>query len=96
MGEVAKGSTVMLLFSVKKGNLSEAVRGTVGLPKNINSAIYFNILGVVVLAEPAERFSNTPAEEGPQAFGVESIVKLPDIQESEDESDGEGPEEPFL
>jgi len=86
----------MLLFSVKKGNPLEAVRGTVGLPKNINSAIYFNILNVVVLAEPAEHFSNTPTEERPQAFGVESIVELPDIQESKDESDGERPEEPFL
>jgi len=66
------------------------------MPNNIKSALYFNTLGVIAIAEPKEHFSKAPSQEGPQAFGVDSIVELPDTQESEDESDGGKPEESFL
>ena len=96
MGELSKGSTVMLLFTVKKGNLSTAVKDAIGMPEDIKFAIYFNILAVIVLAEPAERFSNSPSKEGPEAFGVDRIIQLPESQESESEDENDKPEEPFL
>ena len=45
---------------------------------------------------PTRATVKAPSQEGPQAFGVDSIVELPDTQESKDESDGEKPEESFL
>lgn len=74
-GEPAKGSTVMLLFSTKKGTqLPKAVQKRNDVPRDLNVAIYFNILGVIVLAEPAERFSNNASHGPPQAFGVENVL----------------------
>jgi hypothetical protein len=83
----------MLLFSVKKGSISPAVIGAVGMPDDMKFAIYLNILAVIVLAEPAERFSDTASQEEPKAFGVDSIVQLDD---SDSEDDGNNSEEPFL
>jgi hypothetical protein len=86
----------MLLFSVKKGNISPAAGGAIGMLDDIKFAIYLNILAVIVLAEPAERFSDKESQEGPEAFGVDSIPQLPDAEESESEGDGDKTEEPFL
>ena len=65
-----------------------------GLPAAIKFAIYFNILGIVVLAEPAERFSEDVSEGDLEAFGVSSIVNWP--EEGESESGSERIEEEFL
>jgi len=65
----------MLLFTAKKGKLPAGVESAEGLPEGIKFAIYFNILAVIVLAEPAEHFSNSPSHEGPGAFGVDSIIE---------------------
>ena len=96
--KVEKGSTVMLLFSIKKGKLLKNVEEFRGLPAAIKFAIYFNILGVVVLAEPAERFSEDVSEGDPEAFGVSSLVNWPEGGESEgdSESGSERIEEEFL
>jgi hypothetical protein len=63
------------------------------LPRGLTTAVYFNILGVVVLAEPGERFTSDSAEEQPEAFGVHCVhTELPELEE-----DGEvGEESPYL
>jgi hypothetical protein len=95
VGEISKGSTVMLLFSVKKGNVATATREAIGMPDNIKFTIYLNILAVIVLAGPAEHFSNRVSQEDPEAFGVNSIAdELPEA-ESEGEDNGDNLE-PFL
>ena len=78
-GEVLKGSTVMLLFTVKKGNLPAGVEdayGVLGDIKQAKIAIYLNILAIIVLSEPADNFSNSPSQGNPEAFGVDSIVEF--------------------
>lgn len=102
-GEVPKGSTMMLLFSVKKGKLGEAVQKAPNLPVGVKFAIYLNILAVIVLAEPVEEFSDRPSREPPQAFGVDNIVKLHVSKESDMDdvvenvkSDATDPDDPIL
>lgn len=92
-GEPAKGSTVMLLFSIRKGTLPQSVQGRNDLPRDLKVAIYFNILGAIVLAEPAERVSNNTSQEPPQSFGVENIRT--DLS-GDDEGEGRRVDEAFL
>jgi hypothetical protein len=77
-GRVAKGSTVMVLFSTKKAELPEKMQEAPNLPRSIKFAIYFNILGVVVLEEPVEKFSSEPSKEEPTAYGVDKVVEYED------------------
>ena len=102
-GAVVKGSTVMLLFSVRKGNLAKGMAEAGNLPVNVEFAIYLNLLAVVVLAEPEDPFSEEPSLEGPAAFGVDSVVEFPDPEEGEpveeegeDDNEDEELEESFL
>ena len=53
---------------------------------------YLNVLGVIVLAEPSEPFSDVPSQEDPNAFGVEFIRGLPEAEGSESEAG----DDPFL
>ena len=80
-GDVSKDSTVMLLFSIKKGNLAKDMQKASNIPEGVEFAIYFNILGIVLLAEPAERFSEDASGEGPEAFGVESLREYSEYPE---------------
>jgi len=82
----------MLLFSVKKGGLPKGAEGANILDATF--AIYPNILAIILLADPAERFSNNPSQEGPEAFGVDSILEVPGNEDSETGS--EVAKEPFL
>lgn len=52
-GDVAKSSTVMLLFTIKKGVLPPGLAETHSL-LTVKVAIYLNILGVVVLTESSD------------------------------------------
>ena len=49
------------------------------------------MLGIVVLAEPSEPFSQVPSQEEPVAFGVDSIreFKFPELEESESGAGGD-------
>lgn len=53
------------------------------VPKGIKFAIYFNILGIIVLAEPAEQFSEDSSQAlTPEAFGVNEVIEYSESQES--------------
>ena len=80
----------MLLFTVKKGKLAGGVATARGMPL-IQSVVYPNVLGIVVLAEPSEPFSQVPSQEEPVAFGVDSIreFKFPELEESESGAGGD-------
>ena len=56
-------------------------------------AICFNTLAIAVIAEPAEKFSNSPSKEEPKAFGVDSIVDWDDVEE---DPSTEGETKPFF
>jgi hypothetical protein len=87
---IEDGSTVLLLFSIKKGGLPKVVEKIA----DTTFAIYFNILAIILLAEPVDSFSDTTSEEEPQAFGVDRIL---DVSGNENiETDSEVEEEPFL
>ena len=101
-GDVPKGCAVMLLFSIKKGKLGEAIRVAPNLPEDVKFALYLNILGVVVLAEGAEQFSDVPSQEPPEAFSVDNVLKFggaPDV-DNDDVDDDENadtlPDDPLL
>jgi len=85
--DVPRGSTVMLLFSIRKGKLGKAVQEATNLPTEVDGAIYLNILGIVVLEEPAEQFSSRPSQEGPEAFGVDKICSWAGAEEVGDVDD---------
>lgn len=97
-GTVSKGATVMLLFSIKKGNLPGGVQDIRGFPTAIEFGIYLNILGIIVLAEPAEHFSEGGSQEGPEAFGVSAITRwsAPVEEDTNDEESDAVIEEQFL
>ena len=78
MGVPSKDSTVMLLFSIKKGGLPPGVEEATGRLADVKFTIYFSILTVIVIAEPTEQFSNSPCKEGPEAFGVDAIIDWDD------------------
>ena len=93
----------MLLFSIKKGNLAKEMQKAPNVPEGVEFAVYFNILGIVLLAEPAEKFSEAASGEAPEAFGVEGVPEYseyPEQAEAEEaatvESDIEELEEPVL
>ena len=65
----------MLLLSIKGGNISKAMTKASNLPEAGKFAIYFNVLVIIVLEEAAERFSDKPSQEAPQAFVVDGIVQ---------------------
>ena len=66
----------MVMFTVKRGSLGNKARNAANLPEGITSALYLNILGIIVLGkEPAEHFDGGPSQEPPQAFGVNSIAE---------------------
>jgi hypothetical protein len=90
-GDVAKGSTVMQIFTIKKGTPPGSVEKARGMPA-VKHAIYLNILGIVVLAEPSETLGEAPSQEGPHDFGVNVIRE---VQESE-EGESVGAEDPLM
>ena len=75
-GNVEQGSAVMLIFSIKKGNLPKAAQDRKDLPEGTDFSIYLNILVIILLADPGERFSLEQSNEKPQEFGVESIQSM--------------------
>ena len=78
----------MLLFSIRKGTLPRQVQGHGNLPPNLQVAVYFNILAIVVLAEPGEPFSEEDSQEQPPAFRVKSIqINMPEFGEDLGDND---------
>jgi hypothetical protein len=65
----------MVLFSVKRGGLGAKAKATRDLPKDVAFAMYFNILAVIVLKDPAEDFKTEASQEGPHAFGIENVAE---------------------
>ena len=61
---------------------------------SIQSGIYHNVLGIVVLAKSSKPPSQVRSQEELAAFGVDSIgeFKFPEPEESESEAGGD----PFL
>ena len=83
-GEVAEGSTVMTLFSIRKSELSQAMKKVPNLPEDVKFSIYLNILGVIVLEEAVDHFSEQPSEESPEAFGVDKTMEYVGSQETDE------------
>lgn len=75
----------MALFTIKKGPLPPGVE----MP-GLKIALYLNILGIVVLAEPSDPFSHIPSQETPNDLGVDAILSM------EDDSDVEAGEDPLI
>jgi hypothetical protein len=91
-GRIAKGSTVMVLFTTKKADLPEKMQEAPNLPRSIKFALYFNVLGIVVLEEPVDKFSGELSQEVPMAYGVDKIVEYEEKSETgncEDENEPE-------
>lgn len=91
---VKQGSTVMVLFSTRKGKLPEAMKHITNVPPNVEVGVYFNPVGVVVISDEEECFSYTPVEEDPTAFGVTEVIEWEEpvitVEDSEGKEDNEG------
>ena len=74
----------MLLFTARKSTLPRGVDGARNMPP-VKFAIYFNVLGIILLAGPSETFSKLSSREDPKDFGVESILERDDLEESDHE-----------
>ncbi|KAF9779575.1 hypothetical protein BJ322DRAFT_1024444 [Thelephora terrestris] len=89
LGDVKKDSAAMMLFSIRKGALPSAIQEREDLPRALTTAVYFNILGVVVLAEPGEKSTSDNSGEGPEAFGVNSVqTELPELEDDGEVGEG--------
>jgi hypothetical protein len=73
--DVPRGSSVMLLFSIKKADLSASLKKAPNLPKGVKFVFYLNIVGIIVLDGPSEQFSRGPSPIQPLDVGVKSIVE---------------------
>ena len=80
----------MLLFTVKKGNLPSGVTTALNMPA-VKFGANLNMLGIAVLAEPSEPFSEVPSQGDPGAFGID-IRELPEPEGTESEAG----DDPFL
>lgn len=90
---IREGSTVMVLFSVKRGGLGDKEKNMGDLPNDVTFALYLNILAIIVLAEPTEHFGDEPSPEPAKAFGVDVINEffgeVVDEQSEGGEDDGQ-------
>ena len=60
--------------------------------KSVKFAIYLNMVGVVVLKEPANEFSDQSSQESPEAFGVDKIMDYVEPEATEEVEETEGVE----
>lgn len=79
----------MVLFSTRKGNLPNDMSSAINVPKDLKFAIYFNILGIIVLEEPTDYFDKRVGQVDAKAFGVENIVEFEEVPEAEEDVDDE-------
>lgn len=73
----------MVFFTIKKAPLTKLMAKAKNVPAGIKFAIYFNVLGIVVLEEPGEEVAGGPggpSQEEPQAFGVYSNRRLKPVE----------------
>lgn len=75
-GAVERDSAVMVLFTVNKSGLSKAMKEAKGVPKCVKFALYFNLLGIIVLEDPVDDFSRESLPGAPESFGVSTICKF--------------------
>ena len=66
---------MIFLFTVRKVRVQNVICKAAGMPA-LKFGIRFNILAIVVLAEPAERFAETSSREAAHDFGVDSVMTL--------------------
>ena len=83
MGEVVKGLTMMLLFTIKKGPPPNGVRDARDMPATVNYTAYLNIVGIVVLVEPSDTFIQVSSQKGSNNVGVDEIKQLPEESKAE-------------
>lgn len=99
-GEVTPGSTVLLLFTIRKGNLAKGMEAA-KKPEGVKFGIYLLASAVVVLADPVEAFTDETSLEPPAAFGVDEILQFPeadpnDVDNSDSSDSGAELEEAVL
>ena len=80
-----------MLILAEKGNLPKAVEDVEDPPTAIKFTTYLNILRIIVLAEPAERFGERLSREIPEIFGVSSIIESPEFENETDEAEESPP-----
>ena len=84
--ELEVGTTVTLLFSIKKGTLPENAQQFRRSKEMVG--VYVNILAVVILADPTDTFCQDTSLDPETVHGVDSLPRLPGEEvagESEEE-----------
>ena len=74
--DVAPGTTVTILFSIKRGNIPEDAKGyTIS---GTLAGVYLNVLAVVVIAENSDPFI---PDTSPDPVAVHGVDRLPRLEE---------------
>ena len=58
----------------------------------VNFGAHPNVLGIIVLAEASEPFSEVPSQEAPEALRIDIISEVPEAESAESEAG----DDPFL
>lgn len=82
--------SITVLFTIKRCTLLANAKAASDLPPGVKFLLYLNILAIIVLNGPTERFSNDASKEQPEAFGVSNIEDDLGVVEDEGEEEGEG------
>ena len=69
-----------MLFTTKRGRVPITIRGAAGMPP-VKFGVYFNILGIVILAEPKQLRAQVPPEELAEDFGVDAVKELREFED---------------
>lgn len=83
VGDVKPGSTVVVLFSVKQGPLPTRVKISQWM-----KGVYLFVLGVIVIAEPAEPFCLDTSPVPTDVQGVSYLRRLLTREVLDEEDDG--------
>ena len=72
--------------------LSKAMQEADNVPKSVKFTIYLNVVGVVVLEEPTDEFSDQSSQESPEAFRVDKTMDYVKPEATEEVVETEGVE----
>lgn len=85
--EVNPGTTVTILFSIKRGNIPEDAK-LFDISDKL-TGVYLNVLAVIVIAEPSDSFSMDTTPDPATVHGVDKLPRLEDFTKA-GSKDGNG------
>ena len=84
-------------FLNKREELTKVIQGVKNPLEGMEFGAYFYILSMVVLTGPSKQFSNTPSQEGQEAFGPDRLPRWGEVGQDDrvNEDEEEEIDEPY-